>query len=102
MTAARPWPLAAALALGLTLAQAPARAEMASGTVLANSCFSCHGPDGKSVGDMPTIAGKSASTIVEKLASFKTGETESTIMGRIAKGFTEAEIEALARFFSGR
>lgn len=51
---------------------------------------------------MPTIAGKSASYIAEKLKSFKTGEAESTIMGRIARGFTEVEIEAPATFFSGQ
>ena len=35
-------------------ARGPAQAEMASGAVLANTCFSCHGTDGRSAGDMPT------------------------------------------------
>ncbi|MHA1153404.1 MAG: c-type cytochrome [Alphaproteobacteria bacterium] len=75
---------------------------MASGAVLTNTCFSCHGTDGKSVGDMPTIAGKSQDFIIEKLKAFKSGELEATVMSRIAKGFTDDEIAALAKFFSGK
>ncbi|MEE8500011.1 MAG: c-type cytochrome [Kiloniellales bacterium] len=95
------WTLAAALVIGATFAGGPARAEMASGAVLANTCFSCHGTDGKSVGAMPTIAGKTAGFIAEKLKAFKSGQLEATVMNRIAKGFSDAEIEALAKFFSG-
>ena len=51
--------------IGAALAHGPARADMASGAVLANTCFSCHGTEGKSAGAMPTIAGKSEAYIVE-------------------------------------
>ena len=102
MKPAKSWTLAAALAIAASFAVGPARAEMASGAVLANTCFSCHGTDGKSVGAMPTIAGKSESFIAEKLRAFKYGELEATVMNRIAKGFTDAEIAALAKFFSGQ
>ncbi len=87
---------------GATFAGAPAQAEMASGAVLTNTCFSCHGTDGKSVGAMPTIAGKSEDFITKKLKAFKSGELEATVMNRIAKGFTDDEIAALAKFFSGQ
>ncbi len=83
-------------------ASGPAQAGMASGAVLTNTCFSCHGTDGKSVGDMPTIAGKSEDFITQKLKAFKSGELEATVMNRIAKGFTDDEIAALAKFFSGK
>ena len=84
------------------LAHGPARADMASGAVLANTCFSCHGTDGKSAGAMPTIADKTESYIVDKLTSFKSGKLDATVMNRIAKGFSDAEIAALAKFFSGQ
>ncbi len=87
------------LVIGATL---PARAEMASAAGLANSCFSCHGTDGKSAGAMPAITGKSAAYIVDKLIAFRSGALASTMMGRIAKGFSDAEIDALAKFISGR
>ena len=83
-------------------ASGPAQAEMASGAVLTYTCFSCHGTDGKSAGDMPTIAGKSEDYITEKLKAFKSGELEATVMDRIVKGFTDDEIAALAKFFSGQ
>jgi sulfide dehydrogenase cytochrome subunit len=91
-----------AFIVGVTFAPAPVQAEMASGAVLTNTCFSCHGTDGKSAGDMPTIAGKSEDFITQKLKAFKSGEIEATVMNRIAKGFTDDEIAALAKFFSGQ
>ncbi len=93
---------AAAFIASAALASGPAQAEMASGAVLANTCFSCHGTDGKSAGDMPTIAGKNENFITQKLKAFKSGSLEATIMNRIAKGFTDEEIAALAKFFSGQ
>ena len=89
--------------IGITVAgfvTSPAHADMASGAVLTNTCYSCHGTDGKSVGDMPTIAGKSESFIAKKLKGFKKGTEDSTVMNKIAKGFTDAEIAAIAKFFA--
>ena len=94
--------VAAAFMASAAFASGPAQAEMASGAVLTYTCFSCHGTDGKSAGDMPTIAGKSEDYITEKLKAFKSGELEATVMDRIVKGFTNDEIAALAKFFSGQ
>ena len=93
---------AVAVIVSASFASAPAHAEIASGAVLTNTCFSCHGTDGKSVGDMPSIAGKSEDFITQKLKAFRSDELEATIMNRIAKGFTDDEIAALATFFSGK
>jgi sulfide dehydrogenase cytochrome subunit len=92
----------AAFIASAALASGPAEAEMASGAVLASTCFSCHGPDGKGEGGMPSIAGMSPDFIAQKLKAFKSDEIEATIMNRIAKGFTNEEISALAKFFSSR
>jgi sulfide dehydrogenase cytochrome subunit len=88
------------LAAAAYLSTAPAKAEMASGVVLANTCFSCHGTNGKSRGDMPSIAGKSKGFIVSSMKNFRSGKRPSTVMMRISKGFTDAEIDALASYFS--
>ncbi len=93
---------AAAFIASAAFANGPARAEIPSGAVLVNTCFSCHGTDGKSAGDMPTIAGKSENFIIQRLKAFRSDEIEATIMNRIAKGYTDDEIEALAKFFSGQ
>lgn len=88
--------------VGVLALSGTAKAEEATSTVLANTCFSCHGPDGKSAGAMPWIAGKSADYITKVMIDFKTGKVDSTVMQRIAKGFSDEEIKALAQFFSAK
>jgi len=95
-------PAAVAFILAVTALGYPARAQSASGAVLTSTCFSCHGTDGKSTGGMPAIAGKSRSYIAAKLMAFKSGKEKATIMNRIAKGFTDAEITAIAEIFSAK
>ena len=90
-----------ALAAAAILAgSATALADDGRGAVLINTCFSCHGTDGHSSGAMPSIDGKSADYITDTLKRFRDGSKASTVMVRIAKGFTDAEIEALAAYFS--
>jgi cytochrome c553 len=88
--------------VGVLALSGTAKAEEATSTVLANTCFSCHGPDGKSAGAMPWIAGKSADYITKVMIDFKTGKVDSTVMQRIAKGFSDEEIKALAQYFSAK
>lgn len=66
------------------------------------TCFACHGPDGKGVpgGSIPPIAGKDANYLAQAMKDFKTGKRPSTIMMRHAKGYTDEEIEAIARYLS--
>ncbi|HFD86790.1 MAG TPA: cytochrome c4 [Gammaproteobacteria bacterium] len=73
----------------------------ASATMLANTCNGCHGPKGASAGPAsPTIAGISEEYFIETMQGFASGEIPSTIMGRIAKGYSEDELKAMAGFFS--
>ena len=88
------------ITLGLFCAPQSSHAEMASDTVLLNTCYSCHGTDGKSAGDMPTIAGKSKKYIADSLKAFRSSKKTSTVMMRIAKGFNDAELNAIASAFS--
>lgn len=69
------------------------------GQILAMSCTTCHGPDGKSAGVMPKLYGKSAEYIESQLKSFKAGENKPTVMDRIAKGYTDEEIKLIAEYF---
>ncbi|MBK5964383.1 cytochrome c4 [Thiocystis minor] len=88
--------LTGALALG---ASSGAWAE-ATGAMLANSCAGCHGPHGNSVGPAsPSIAAMDPVVFVETMEEFKNGETYSTIMGRIAKGYSTGEFEKMAEYF---
>ena len=70
-------------------------------TMLAYTCAGCHGVNGSSVGPAtPTIAGISEDYFIETMEAYKTGERPSTIMTRIAKGYSEKEIELMAKYFS--
>jgi cytochrome c553 len=72
---------------------------------LAASCAACHGHLGNPVELANTekslqLAGVEKQTIIERLQNFRSGKTESTVMHHHAKGLSEAEITALAEFFS--
>ena len=78
-----------------------AMAETPSATMLANTCAGCHGTFGSSVGPAsPTIAGISRDYFIETMLAYKEAQRPSTIMSRIAKGYTEQEIELMADYFS--
>ncbi len=69
------------------------------GEVLALSCSSCHGTDGKSVGIIPSFYGRSSEYIELALKAFKSGERPSTVMGRHARGYSDDEIRLIADYF---
>lgn len=80
---------------GSTLA-APPTAEMIS-----FACAGCHGTNGGSAGlTMPSLANQSKSAIVDAMKKFKSGDRPSSIMGRLAKGYTDADFAAMGEFFS--
>ena len=82
-------------------ASADANPGTPSATMLANTCAGCHGTNGSSVGPAsPTIAGISPDYFIETMEAYQSGERPSTIMGRIAKGYSEKEIELMADHFS--
>jgi sulfide dehydrogenase cytochrome subunit len=72
-----------------------------SANMLGNTCAGCHGTNGNSSGPAtPTIAGISSEYFIETMQAYKSGERPSTIMTRIAKGYTDEEIKLMADFFS--
>lgn len=91
----------AALALAAGLLAGGAAAEGVDPSLLAGTCANCHGTDGRSPGTIPSIAGKPFAVLSAQLAAYKAGEArDTTVMTRLATGFTDEELEALARHFS--
>ncbi|MEN8166545.1 MAG: c-type cytochrome [Pseudomonadota bacterium] len=73
----------------------------ASATMLSNTCAGCHGTYGASSGPAtPSLGGISNDYFIETMQGFASGDIKSTIMGRIAKGYSEEEIVAMAGYFS--
>lgn len=79
-------------------APAPAAVTPGAAANMASNCFTCHGPDGRSPGAIPTLHGQSPAVISATLKAFKSGARPSTVMGRHAKGYSDAEIDALAAY----
>ncbi len=91
------------LAAGLIALSSAALAAPPSPAMLSNACAGCHGTGGASAGpSMPSLAGQSRVAIVEAMKGFKSGERPSTVMGRLAKAYTDADFEAMGAFFSGQ
>jgi sulfide dehydrogenase cytochrome subunit len=86
-------------AVVLLLQPGTSAADSSNPYALGNPCAGCHGTDGKSKGAMPTIAGKTAKYIAKSLKDFRSGKTPSTIMQRIAKGYSDTQIEALSKIY---
>lgn len=80
---------------------------LGSGSVAAEpapawGCVGCHGVRGTGAPPIPAIAGRSATDIVGIMRAFAAQERSGTIMGRIAAGYTEAEIVAVAAWFAAQ
>src|SRR5690606_20621877 len=86
-------------------AQQTAPSEVAHVThqvnVMAGSCANCHGTDGAHAGAIPAIAGRPADELSALLIGFKNGAPgpANTVMGRIAKGFTDDELRLIAQHY---
>jgi cytochrome c553 len=66
------------------------------------NCAMCHGTEGRAVegSSVAPLAGRSAADIVSQMKAFKEGTRQATIMHQIAKGYNDAEIAAMAEYFS--
>ena len=90
--------LAASLLAGM--AAAPAQADEPRTPLIAEGCAGCHGPSGEGVGEIARIAGYDRAAFISIWNEFRNDERPATIMNRIARGYTEAEIETLADYFA--
>jgi sulfide dehydrogenase cytochrome subunit len=98
-SALRLWTIVGATAL-LLAAALPASAQNANPQLLTLSCAGCHGPGGHTRGATPSIYGRSGASIAETLRAFREDKRPATVMNRIAKGYSDAEIDAVAREIS--
>lgn len=67
---------------------------------MAANCSYCHGTDGKSSGAIPSLAGMEVKYFVDQMKAFKDGSRPATVMAKHANGYTDAEYEAIAKYFN--
>lgn len=85
-------------------ALSPASAQSTDARYLAANCANCHGTDGRSAGGsgLPGLAGLSAAYFIEQMNAFRSGSRQATIMHQLAKGYTDAQITAMAQYFAAQ
>jgi len=75
-----------------------------NGRNLAAGCAICHGTGGKPAPGAPLIplAGLPQDHIATQMRAFRDGKRPASVMHQIAKGYTDAEIDAIASWFAGQ
>ncbi len=91
--------LLALTVIATTMVASQAALAGADGDTIAYTCNGCHGTDGVSKGAAPSLKGIPADYHAKALKAFKAGSRPSTIMGRIAKGYDDKELEAVAKYY---
>ena len=91
--------LAAAVIL---LASAGAASAIDVAPAGAAACSGCH-PINRWAGTPFTrLVGRNAAEIVTAMQEFRTGKRDGTVMDRIAKGFTDDEVKAIAVWYAAQ
>ena len=68
----------------------------------AAGCSGCHAGNPRVETPVPPLAGRPAADISAAMIAFKAGQRPGTIMDRIAKGFSDEEISAIAQWYAGQ
>ncbi len=97
---------AAALAALMLGAVAPALAQVPAGGLAppgAAACSGCHLPPGAGVAtSIPPVHGRDAGEIAAAMGDYRAGRRPATVMDRLARGFSDEEIQAIALWLSAQ
>ena len=88
------------LALLLPIAQASAQADALQVRSWAAACATCHGTAGVAQPGMPSLAGMPRDTLTRRLLDYKAGRQPATLMHRLARAYSDAQIEQIAAYFA--
>lgn len=67
------------------------------------TCVACHGPNGVGIlPEYPNLAGQHADYIEHSLKAYRAGQRKNPIMGGMAAALTDADIKALAQYYSSQ
>lgn len=98
-----PLPLLAAAVAVLLAGSAAAQqrtAAISEVELAAQACNVCHGNVSYVSPTMPRIHGADANTLYTALVELKRDKRSATIMNRIAKGYSDEQLKALADYLS--
>jgi cytochrome subunit of sulfide dehydrogenase len=66
----------------------------------AAACSGCHPASARVTSPVPRLAGLDRAAIVRAVQEFRSGKRAATVMDRIARGFTDEEIDAIAAWWA--
>jgi cytochrome c553 len=91
--------VAAAVGVLSIAAAAAVSAEPPAG---AASCSGCHPSSARVASPVPRLAGLDRAAIVRAMQEFRAGTRTGSVMDRIARGFTDQEIQAIAAWYAAQ
>jgi cytochrome c553 len=91
--------IAAAVALAATAATPAVSSEPPPG---AAACSGCHAESAQVNSPLRRLAGTDRAAIVKAMREFRSGQRPATVMDRIAKGFSDEEIQAIADWYAAQ
>ena len=82
---------------------APAPSAPVLASTMAHSCAACHGTNGQ-LGDesFAPLAGMPAGQFVKTMTDFREGRRPATLMGHVAKGFSDEDLKGMGEFFAAQ
>jgi cytochrome c553 len=92
------------IAAALVCAAPAALGQDTAARNLAAGCAICHGTQGRPVPNAPVtpLAGIPRDQIATQMRAFRDGQRPATVMHQIAKGYTDAQIDAMAAWFAAQ
>jgi cytochrome c553 len=91
--------VAAAIGIASIAAVVTAAAEPPAG---AAACSGCHPATARLGSPVARLVGRDRAEIVKAMQEFRAGQRAATVMDRIAKGFTDEEIQAIAAWYAAQ
>ena len=93
-----------ALMIAAALLATPAFGQDTNARNLASACAICHGTEGRPSPNAPVIplAGLPREHIATQMRAFRDGKRPATVMHQVAKGYNDAQIDAMAAWFAAQ
>ncbi len=71
-----------------------------TGKAKAGGCAGCHGSAGEGNGATPALAGMNHEKFEKAMKEFKAGKRDNAMMGSLAKGLSDVDIDNLAAYYA--
>jgi cytochrome subunit of sulfide dehydrogenase len=99
-------PIAHGWLIAIMLAPIAAHAAVPATTrharAIAATCTTCHVRGGARTPAIVPLEGRPAASLVDAMRAFKAGSRGGTVMPQIARGYADADIDALAAWFAAQ